>query len=116
MFEKRKLRKEQELLKKLEMIRPTSKSDLKRECLYLCNLDVEKAEKMYDFLVKDMDSIPEIAPAQKSFMENVGEQANGVFSWLRENEDMLSRGAEFIKGIFQKSPAKPAEPLPTINP
>ena len=116
MFETRKLRKEQELIKKLEMIRPTSKSDWKRECLYLCNLDVEKAEKMYDFLVKDMSEIPEIAPAQKTFMENMGEQANGVFSCLRDNQDMLSKGAEFIKGIIQKKPVAPPEPLPTINP
>lgn len=116
MFEKRRLRKEQELIKKLEMIKPTSKSDLKRECLYLCNVDVEKAEKMYDFLVKDMSEIPEIAPAQKSFFENVGEQANGAFNWLRENEDVLTKGAAYIKSIFQKSTVKPVEPLPPINP
>ena len=101
---------------KLSMIKPTSKSALKRECLYLCNLNVEKAEKMYDFLIKGMEGIPDVEPEAKTFIQNFGEQANGVFGWLRENKDMLGDGVDFIKGIIssRKGGAAPSA-LPPIN-
>ena len=95
------------------MIKPTSKASLKAQCLYLCNLNVEKAEKMYDFLIKDMEEIPAVEPASRSFIQNFGEQASGVMSWLRENQDMLGQGVEFIKGIMSKKQA--AAPLPPLN-
>lgn len=114
MFNRKK--REQRLRERLAMIKPTSKSALKRECLYLCNLNVEKAEKMYDFLVKGMDGIPDVEPEAKGFLQNFGEQANGVFGWLRENRDMLEEGAGFIRGIFAKrGGATAAKPLPPIN-
>lgn len=116
MFNRKK--REQRLLEQVAMIKPTSKSALKRECLYLCNLNVEKAEKMYDFLVKDMIDIPDIEPAQKPFIQNFGEQASGVIAWLRENQDMLGQGVDFIKGIIASrkgTPIPPSSPLPPIN-
>ena len=115
MFNRKK--REQQLLDKIAMVKPTSKADLKRQCLYLCNLNVEKAEKMYDFLVKGMDGIPDVEPAQQPFMQRFGEQANGVFAWLRENQDMLGQGVDFIKGIVNRKngATPPATPLPPIN-
>ena len=98
------------------MIKPTSKAELKRTCLMLCNLNVEKAEKMYDFLIKDTEGIPDVEPASKPFLQNFGEQASGIFGWLRENKDMLEEGAGFIRGILAKgSKTPPATPLPPIN-
>lgn len=114
MFENRKRRKQEELLKKLAMIKPTSKSELKQSCLMLANLDVDKAKKLYDFLVQDMTDIPDIPPVQKSFIQNFGEQANGVFGWIRENQDILSQGYEIVRGILNKK--VPGKPLPPINP
>lgn len=97
------------------MIKPTSKSELKRQCLMLSNLNVEKAEKMYDFLIKGMSGIPDVEPASKSFMQNFEEQANNIFGWLRDNQDMLGQGVEFIRGIIGKKSAPAAAPLPPIN-
>ena len=101
------------------MIKPTSKSELKRQCLMLSNLNVEKAEKMYDFLVKDMEGIPDIEPASRSFMQNFGEQATNIFAWLRENQDMLGQGVDFFRGIIAgrkgATPLPPSNPLPPIN-
>lgn len=98
------------------MIKPTSKAELKRTCLYLCNLNVEKAEKMYDFMIKGMEDIPEVEPASKPFLQNLGEQANGVLGWLRDNQDMLAQGVDFIKGLVSKKGAVPTStPLPPIN-
>ena len=105
------------LIDKLSMIKPTSKAALKQQCLFLSNLNVEKAEKMYDFLTKGMENIPDVEPSTKSFIQNFGEQANGVFGWLRENKDMLGEGVDFIKGIIasRKGGVPPATPLPPIN-
>lgn len=98
------------------MIKPTSKAALKQQCLYLSRFDVAKAEKMYDFLVKDVaDAIPDVEPESRTFVQNFREQASGIFGWLRENHDMLSQGAEFIKGIIKGRKAAPAQPLPPIN-
>lgn len=80
----------------------------------LCNLDVAKAEKMYDFLIKDMDGIPDVEPASKSFIQNFGEQAGGILGWFRDNQDMLEQGADLIRGIIKRKPAN-ATPLPPIN-
>ena len=97
------------------MIKPTSRAALKSQCLMLCQLNVEKAEKMYDFLVKDIPGIPEVEPMHKPFIQNFGEQASGVLGWFRDNEDMISQGVEFIKGILKKKTPVPTNPIPPIN-
>lgn len=97
------------------MIKPTSKYELKQSCLMLSNLNIEKAEKMYDFMVKDLEDIPAVPMAQKSFMDNFKEQSGEIFGWLRENEDVLTKGAGFIKNLFSKKAPASAEPLTPIN-
>lgn len=98
------------------MIKPTSKAALKQQCLYLSRLDVAKAEKMYDFLVKDIASIPDLEPSQTPFIENLGKRANGILGWFRENQDMLSQGVDLVRGIVKKGgPKAAATPLPPIN-
>ena len=105
------------IIEKLSMIKPTSKAELKRQCLYLSNLDVDKAEKMYNFLVKDVD-IPDVEPSSKPFIQNFGEQANGVIGWFRENQDMIGQAVDFVKGIISSrkgGAVPPSTPLPPIN-
>ena len=104
------------IAEKLSMIHPTSKAELKRQCLYLSNLDVDKAEKMYDFLVKDVE-IPDVEPSTKPFIQNFGEQASGVFGWFRDNQDMIGQAVDFIRGIIasRKGGVPPTTPLPPIN-
>lgn len=99
------------------MIKPTSKAALKQQCLFLANLDVEKASKMYDFLIKDLEEIPALEAASKPFIQNFGEQAGSVLDWFRDNQDVLGQGVDLIKGIIhsRKGGAAPAAPLPPIN-
>ena len=99
------------------MIKPTSKAELKRQCLMLSNLDVDKAEKMYNFLIDGLEDIPAIEPASKPFMQNFGEQADGVFDWIRKNEDVMKQGFDMIRGIIErrKGVVPPSNPLPPIN-
>ena len=97
------------------MIKPTSKASLKQQCLMLSNLNVEKAEKMYDFLVKGMDGIPDVEPASKPFLQNLGDQAGGVLDWMRSNKDMLEDGIGFIRSLIASRKGTPVTPLPPIN-
>lgn len=102
----------------VRMIQPTSKAALKQQCLFLCNLDIEKAEKMYDFLIKDMEELPAMEPETQSFIQNFGNQANGVIAWLRENKDVLGDGVNFVRDLIaarKGGAAVPANPLPIIN-
>ena len=100
------------------MIKPTSKAELKRMCLYMSNLDVEKADKMYKFLIDGLEDIPAVEPTSKPFIQNIGEQASGFFDWVRKNEDVMKQGADMIRGIIEKRkgiPASQEKPLPPIN-
>jgi hypothetical protein len=98
------------------MVKPTSKAALKQQCLYHSNLDIDKAERMYNFLVKDMEDIPAVEPSSRNFLQNFGDQANGVMGWLRENKDMLEEGVDFIRNIITKRKGTtPITPLPPIN-
>lgn len=108
-------KKRQKLFEMVSMLRPTSKATLKQQCLMLCNLDVEKAERMYDFLVKDIQDIPTVEPQQRSFMQNFGDSANSILAWLRENQDILFQGVELIRGFTNKGITTPVNVLPPIN-
>lgn len=110
-------KKQQKLIEQVNMIKPTSKVALKQQCLMLCNLKVEEADKMYDFLMKDLvDSIPDIEPSQRSFIQNIGDSANGVLGWVRENKDVLSQVVGTVKDILSKGKTSASvTPLPPIN-
>ena len=111
-------KRKQRLLEQIAMIRPTSKSELKRTCLMLTNMNVQKAKEMYEFLIEGMENIPDVEPAAKSFIQNFGEQASGIIGWLRDNQDMLGQGFDFIKGIIASrkgGSVPPSAPLPPIN-
>lgn len=100
----------------VSMIKPTSKASLKQTCLFLTNFDVKKAAEMYEFLIKDMEDIPAVEAASKNFMQNFEEQANGVFEWMRKNEDVLKRGLAIFQNIAARRKGGTAvEPLPPIN-
>ena len=111
-------KRKQRIWEAVSMIKPTSKAELKRQCLYMANLDVDKAEKMYNFLIDGLEEIPAVEPASKPFMQNFGEQATSVMDWFRNNQDVLSQGVDMIRGIVERRkgiPAPPSNPLPPIN-
>lgn len=111
MFSKKK---QQKLIEKVNMIKPTSKYALKQQCLMLCNLKTKESKEMYDFLIEGIEeSIPDVEPSQKSPIQNFGDSANGVLNWIRENKDILSQGLEMVRGLFSKGNS--VNSLPPIN-
>jgi len=103
----------------IQAIRPTSKATLKIQCLFACKGDISESEKLYDYFAKDMPDLPDYDPVQPTWVDNTKDMANGIMGWLKENQDTLAQGYEFITGIIKMKgalpPAGTGEPLPPIN-
>lgn len=100
----------------------SSKASLKQFCLIATQCDVEKAQQLYDFLIKDMDELPMFDPVKPTTMESIKATAGDIFSFIKENQDGIAQGVDFIKSLFSKRAAAvsspnsiPANPLPQIN-
>ena len=103
----------------IRAIRPTSKASLKMQCLWVSGGDVGKAKELYDFFADGMEHLPETDPVPQPWTANLKDTANGMMAWLRENQDTLAQGYEFIRGVLSGrngvAPPVGAEPLPPIN-
>jgi len=105
---------------KKEMIgqlRPTSKAALKHQCLIMAEGDVDKAERLYDFMIKDMDDLPTFDVVPPSTMQQVKDGAIGTMNWIKENKDDIMDWVGFLRGMFAKGGNAPTggSPLPPIN-
>ena len=105
-------RKRLDMLQNLQM---TSKASLKMQCLYIAKGNIKEAQELYDYLSKDMDALPDYEPVKPTFLDNTKDTVNGMMSWFKENQDTLSQVYDFIRGLIQKTPPVPKEPLPPIN-
>ena len=115
-----KKRKHEEMMKMIETIVPTSKVALKQQCILASQGDVEKAERLYNFYIKDLEDLPMFDPVQPTAMENFKTTASGIFSFIKNNREELMQGATLIRGIFSKDglpivPPAVTESLPPIN-
>ena len=108
--------------KKMEFIKnfvPTSKAQLIQVSMYFGNGDIQKAQEMFDFYSKNLD-LPDFDPIAPTFMQQVKNNASGLFSWLKENQTDIIQSYQFIHGIIKNKGELPvypdaAEPLPNIN-
>ena len=104
----------------IQNIRPTSKIALKMSCLYTCNGDVAKAEKLYDFLAKDIEDLPTFDVQQPTTMQQRKDGAVQTFAWLNQNQDTIMNWVGIIKQMFNNgggaTPTPTASaPIPPIN-
>ncbi len=106
----------------VQAIRPTSKATLKMQCLFACKGDIDEAAKLYDYFAKDMPELPDYDPVQPTWIDNTKQTVNGLMGWLKENQDTLAQGYDFIRSVIQKRelPAVgettgTVAPLPEIN-
>ena len=106
----------------IQNFRPTSKIQLKQVCQWYANGDIKKAQEMYEYYAKDID-LPDFDPVPPTWTEKLKGGADGILGWLRENQDTLSQGYEFIRQIISNKGKLPpmsggevaAEVLPSIN-
>jgi hypothetical protein len=101
----------------IRAINPTSKASLKMQCLLVSNGDIEKAEKLYDFMAKDMPDLPMFDPVPPTTMQQIKDGAANTMNWLKENKDDIMDWVGFLRGMFAKGGNEPTggAPLPPIN-
>ena len=104
----------------IQNIRPTSKVSLKMSCLYTCNGDVEKAEKLYKFLSDGLDDLPTFDAVQPTTMQQIKDGAVQTFGWINQNQDTIMNWIGVIKDMFGKggkgnAVLPTAAPIPSIN-
>ena len=102
-------------------IRATSKTSLKIQCLFAAKGDLKEAKELYDFLASDMADLPDYDPVPPTWVDNTKDIVNGLMSWVRENQDTLAQGYDFINTLVSRrgggvpTVAPTQEPLTMIN-
>lgn len=105
----------------MQGIRPTSKATLKLQCLFCTKGDIDEAAKLYDYFAKDIPDLPDFDPVSPTWVDNTKQTVNGLMGWLKENQDTLAQGYEFVRSIVQNkslppvAETPPQAPLPNIN-
>lgn len=94
------------------MIVPTSKMSLKTSCLRACDNDLDKADKLYDFFVKDLGSLPDFDVPQPSAFEQAKQMIGNAFSWIDNNQDKIAG----YYNLFQQMRGGGPIPMPEASP
>ena len=102
-------------------IRPSSKVALKMQCLAASKYDVDAAEKLYNFLAKDLEDLPTFDIVPPTTMQQIKDGAVQTFGWINQNQDTIMNWIGVIKDMFGKGgngnnmPPTQAAPIPSIN-
>ena len=112
----------QERLKMIQAINPTSKTSLKQQCLFIAKGNLKEAKEFYDYFASDMPNLPETDPIPLTWQQNTAQTVNSVLAWVKDNQDTLAQGYQFIQSIIANRgiPQAPigaieSSPLPIIN-
>lgn len=82
---------------------------------------MKDAQELYDYYMEGMDDLPMFDPVAPTWMDNTKDTVNGLMGWIKENQNTLAQGYEFIRNVVQNKGALPplgsnvTEPLPPIN-
>lgn len=101
----------------MSLIRTTSKDTLKRTALLACGGDVKAATEIYEFFVKDMESMPDYDAVPPSFMDQAKATLGDVFGFVDANQDKLIGAWNIIqqmRGGGSITPQAPPTNLPPI--
>ena len=99
---------------------PTSKVSLKMSCLHSCNGDIEKAEKLYQYLSEGLDDLPTFDPIKPTTMQQAQSMLSSGFTWVKENQDTIVNWVSFFRDMFGKGGGSGSVPpatsaIPPIN-
>ena len=106
--------------KMVNNVRPTSKIALKQSCLMIAKGDLELAEKLYDFYIKDMDDLPTFDVVPPTTLQQLKDGAMQTFSWLNQNQEQVMNWVGIIKDMLGKGGGNSAmhqsvQSIPSIN-
>lgn len=100
---------------------PTSKFDLKMQCIAIARGNVDEAEKLYNFLAGDI-AIPDVTAPAPTIMQQIKETAGGLFGFVKENQGDFIQAYNYIQAIRNGAPiqdaaqAAMAPELPPLTP
>lgn len=102
---------------------PTSKFDLKMQCIAIARGNVDEAEKLYNFLAGDI-AIPDVTPPAPTLMQQIKDTAGGLFGFVKENQGDFIQAYNYIQAIRNGVPiqesvagtAGAATELPPLTP
>ncbi len=89
--------------KAMANIIPTSKFDLKMQCVAIARGNVDEAEKLYKFLAGDI-AIPDTTPPAPTIMQQIKETAGGLFGFVKENQGDFIQAYNYIQAIRNGAP------------
>ena len=102
---------------------PTSKAQLLQVAMYMNRGDVAKAQEFFDFYAKNLD-LPDFEPVTPTLMQQMKGGIAELYSWIKDNQQDLVQGYQFIQSIIKNKGALPdiggampseSSPLPPIN-
>lgn len=96
------------------MIRPTSKIALKMTCLEACGNDIEQAQRLYDFFIRDMENLPDMEPVVPTRFEQARDAVGSLFGWLRDNKGEIMEAWDFVSSL--RGTASSATPKAGVAP
>jgi hypothetical protein len=103
----------------LQRMTPTSKAALKIQCLQAAKFDVTEAERLYNFMIKDMEELPLFEPQKPSVIMQAKDTVVDAFKWANDNQEQIFNWVGFIKSLFNKGggmpPAAGGAAVPNIN-
>ena len=70
---------------------------LKLSCLRACNNNVTEAERLYDYLVKDIADLPDLDPIQPSMVQQIKQGADEIFGWVNNHSEDFVKGWQLIQ-------------------
>lgn len=96
---------------------PTSKAAIKQQALIASNGDIEKATRLYEFMIKDMEDIPLFDPVPPTKIQQAKAVLGDGFNWLKENQETIVNWVSFFKDTFGKGGGSipPSGGVPPIN-
>ena len=97
-----------------EKLIPTSKISLKLSCLNACNNDIEKADKLYEYMTRDLKDLPDTEPMMPSGIQRLKMGADDIIGWIDEHKDLFQQGIAFIQGLRGKATSVIPDGVPPI--
>lgn len=95
-------------------IMATSRIGLKLSCLHACNNNLTEAEKLYDFLVKDIADLPDLEPMRPTVVQQIKQGADELFGWVNSHSEDFVKGWELIQ--MMRGGAQTATPPANVPP
>lgn len=97
-------------------IMATSRIGLKLSCLHACNNNLTEAEKLYDFLVKDIADLPDLEPMRPTVVQQIKQSADEIFGWVNSHSDDFVKGWQLIQAMRGTTPMTATPPPANVPP